>query len=172
MSGNNVDNFFAQTGGTDNALNIGGTMTAGSGSSVTLAGTNVLSGSNSITGALTTTGGANIKSRFATIAIGDVSASGTLWLVPGVAGTIVKITSVIDAAITSVDAGITFKIATVLITNSAITIANSGSAAGTVDSSAPTAANTVTAVQAIEIIKDGLSSTASLATLTFEILPT
>ncbi len=56
-----------------------------------------------------------------------------------------------------------------LVTNSAITITQSGSAAGDVDSSTPSAANTVTAGQAIEVISDGLSTTNVDATITLVI---
>lgn len=147
MSGENVDNFFERPvgGSTDNKLVLGGSVES--------------------------TGGANIKTKLVTLAIGDVSTAGSVWVVPGVAGTIVKISNVISAAITSADAGLTFEIAGVAVTNGAITIANSGSAAGVVDQSTPSALNVITAVQAIEVVKDGLSSTASQGVVTLEILP-
>jgi len=77
--------------------------------------------------------------------IADISTSGSSWVVSPYAGTIEKIYTVIDGAITSGDSAITFEIGGVAVTDGAITIAHSGSAAGTVDSSEPSAKNTVTA---------------------------
>ncbi len=115
--------------------------------------------------------GQNLKTKLVTVPIGDVSAAGSVFAVPGVAGTIVGISNVIDAAITVADAGLTFEIGGVAVTYAAITITQAGSAAGDVDQSTPTALNVITAAQAIEIVKDGLSTTASNGVVTFEILP-
>lgn len=145
MSRNNVKNFFAQTGGDDNKLVLGGSSE--------------------------TATGQNLKTKLVTLAIGDVSTAGSVFVVPGVAGTIVKISNVIDAAITSADAGLTFEIGGVEVTGADITIANSGSAAGVVDQSTPSALNVITASEAIEVVKDGLSSTTSNGVVTLEILP-
>jgi hypothetical protein len=122
-------------------------------------------------GSMESTGGADIKTKFVTVAIGDVSTAGSVWAVPGVAGTVVKISNVIDAAITGADAGLTFEIGGVAITDAAITIANVSSAAGDVDQSTPSALNVITAVQPIEIVKDGASTTTSNGVVTLEILP-
>jgi len=147
MTGESVLNRFEQPAGTsrDNKAIMGGT--------------------------LQTEGGANLKTKLVTVPIGDVSAAGSVFAVPGVAGTIVGISNVIDAAITVADAGLTFEIGGVAVTNAAITITQAGSAAGDVDQSTPTALNVITAAQAIEIVKDGLSTTASNGVVTFEILP-
>ena len=141
----NVDNRFEQAVGTDNKLVLGGSVE--------------------------TPTGQNLKTKLVTVPIGDVSAAGSVFAVPGIAGTIVKISNVIDAAITSADAGLTFEINGTAVTGAAITIANAGSAAGDVDSSLPSALNVITASEAIEVVKDGLSSTASNGVVTFEILP-
>lgn len=146
MSGESVLNFFEQPGSDrDNKLNLGGTVE--------------------------TPTGQNLKTKLVTVAIGDVSTAGSVFAVPGVAGTIVSISNVIDAAITAADAGLTFEIGGVAVTDAAITIANAGSAAGDVDQSTPSALNVITATQAIEVVKDGLSTTASNGVVTFEILP-
>lgn len=145
MSGENVDNRFEQAVGTDNKLILGGSVE--------------------------TPAGANLKTKLVTIAIGDVSTAGSVFGVPGVAGTIVKISNVIDAAITGADAGLTFEIGGTAVTGAAITIANAGSAAGDVDQSTPSALNVITASEAIEVVKDGLSSTTSNGVVTLEILP-
>ena len=98
--------------------------------------------------------------------IDDVSTSQSDWVVMPYAGTITKIYSVISAnSLSGGDAVLTFEIAGTAITGGTITIA-SGSAAGTVDSNTPTALNTVTAGQALELITDGGSTGTSPAELT------
>ena len=90
-------------------------------------------------------------------------------LISPLAGDITSIYSVINGAITNANATITAEIGGTLVTDSSITIAYSGSAAGGVDSSAPSATNTVTAGQAIEIISDGGSTDVCSATFTIVI---
>ncbi len=101
--------------------------------------------------------------------IENISAAKSSWVISPVAGNITAITTVIDTAITLGDANITFEIAGVPVTGGAITIAFTGSAAGDIDSAIPTAANTVTAGQAIEIITDGGSTGVSKAVVLMEI---
>ena len=145
MSLENVLNRFEQPvgGSDDNKLVLGGTVV--------------------------TATGANIKTKTVTLPIGDVSSSGSVWVVPGVAGTIVGISNVIDTTITTADAGLTFEIGGVAITGADITIAFTGSLPGTVDQSTPSALNVITASDAIEVVKDGLSTVASNGVVTFEI---
>ncbi len=145
MSGETVLNVFEQPGSDrDNKLVVGGSMESG--------------------------GGQNLKTKTVTLPIGDVSTAGSVWLVPGVAGTIVGISNVIDAAITGADAGLTFEIGGVAVTDADITITQSGSAAGDVDQSVPSALNVITATDSIEVVKDGSSTTTSNGVVTFEIL--
>ena len=101
-----------------------------------------------------------------TVTMEDISTASSVWVVAPHAGSISAIYSVINGAIITVDAGITTEIAGVAVTGGAITIAFAGSAAGTVDSCTPTALNTVTAGQAIEIITDGASTNTVIATFT------
>jgi len=101
----------------------------------------------------------------------DISTSGSTFVVCPIAGTISKIYSTINNAITVGDAALTFELAGVAVTGGAITVAYDGSAAGDVDSATPTAANTVTAGQAIEMISDGGSTDACECHITFEITP-
>lgn len=147
MAAESVKNFFEQPGadGRDNKLVLGGLSE--------------------------TDTGQNLKTKLVTVAIGDISTSGSVWAVPGVAGTIVGISNVIDTTITTANAGLTFEIGGTAVTGAAITIAFSGSLPGTVDQSTPTALNVITAAEAIEIVKDGLSTVASNGVVTFEILP-
>jgi len=124
-----------------------------------------------VEGSMETAGAADLKTKLVTVAIGDISTAGSVWAVPGVAGSIVKISNVIDTTITTANAGLTFEIGGTAVTGAAITIAFSGSLPGDVDSSAPSALNVITASEAIEIVKDGASTVASNGVVTFEILP-
>lgn len=111
----------------------------------------------------------SVKSKIVSVPIGDVSAAGSVWVVPGVAGTIIKISNVIDTTITTADAGLTFEIGGTAVTGADITIAFTGSLPGTVDQSTPSALNVITTSDAIEVVKDGLSTVASNGVVTFEI---
>ena len=88
------------------------------------------------------------------------------YLVVPYAGTITKIYSVTDTAITTADKTLTASIGGVAITDGAFTITVAGSAAGGVNSCTPTAANTVTAGQAIKIAATGSSGGAARAHIT------
>ena len=145
MALENVDNRFEQPvgGSTDNKFVMGGSVESG--------------------------GGQSLKKMYITAEIADVSTAGSTWVVPGVAGTITKISTVLHAAITAADADITAEIGGTLVTGSLITIATAGSAAGDVDSATPTALNVVTAADAIEIITDGGSTTTAKVTVTIEV---
>lgn len=113
--------------------------------------------------------GAELNQYTITVDMADISTASSVWVVAPHAGDITAIYSVINGAIATANAIITAKIGGVAVTDSSITIAFSGSAAGDVDSSTPSAANTVTAGQAIEIITDGGSANAVRATFTIVI---
>lgn len=115
--------------------------------------------------------GQNLKTKLVTVPIGDISTAGSVFVVPGIAGTIVKVSNVIDAAITGADAGLTLEIGGTAVTDADITITQVGSAVGDVDQAIPSALNVITAAEAVEIVKDGLSTTASNGVVTLEILP-
>jgi len=188
MSGANVKNHFNQTpgpqGAEDNELVLDGTVTQGAGGIITLAGDNVISGNNAFSGDNThsgtetfsgpveSAGGADLKTKLVTVKIPDISAASSVWVVPGIAGTVVKISSVIDGAIITADAVLDPQIGGVSITDGGITIAFTGSAAGIVDQATPSAANTITASEAVEIATDGGSTNSVAAVITLEILPT
>jgi hypothetical protein len=141
----NVSNYFKQpaSNSTDNELIIGGT--------------------------LKTENGQSLKKVFLNTYIGDISTAGQIYVVSPVAGTITKIYSVINGAITGANTILTPKIAGTAITGGAITIGFSGSAEGDVDSSTPTALNEITAGSAIEIETDGGSTGTVKTILTIEI---
>lgn len=99
----------------------------------------------------------------------DISTAGQVYVVAPEAGNIREIYSVIDGAIGTANAVLTSKIGGTAVTNGAITVAYSGSAAGDVDSCFPTAANYVTAGQAIEIETNGASTNTVPVTFTIVI---
>lgn len=139
----NVLNRFEQAVGNDNKLVIGGSFE--------------------------TEAGQSLKKVYITTSIADISTAGQIYVVSPVAGTISKIYSVINGAIATANAALTPKIAGTAITDGAITVAFSGSAAGDVDSSTPSALNTITAGAAIEIETDGASTNTVEVVLTIEI---
>lgn len=120
-------------------------------------------------GTVETATGQSLKKIALYTSIADISTAGQIYVVSPVAGTITKIYSVINGAIATANSILTPKIAGTAITGGAITVAFSGSAAGHVDSSTPTAANTIAAGQAIEIETDGASSNTVAVVLTIEI---
>jgi len=90
-----------------------------------------------------------------TLDIADLSAESTYYLVCPHAGAITKIWSVIDGAVATADVTITPNIGATPMTGGVVTIATAASAAGDVDSSTPSAANVVTAGQAINFVVTG-----------------
>jgi len=87
--------------------------------------------------------------------IADGSADATYYLVSPWAGAITGIRTVIDAVVSTADITVTAKIGATGMTNGVVTIATSGSAAGDVDTATPTAANVVTAGQAMNFVVAG-----------------
>ena len=109
---------------------------------------------------------------YVTVTMADISAPSSVWVVAPAACTFTKAYVTLNGAITAADSLLTSKIATVAVTGGTATAANAGSAAGTVFTLSPTAANTLTAGQALELITDGASSTTAIATWTVEFTPT
>ena len=94
--------------------------------------------------------------------IADVSTAGQIYVpIPAeFDGDVVEIRTALNGAIATANAAITPKIGGTAMTNGGITITQSGSAAGDVDTSNPTGANTVRAGEAVEIETDGASTNA------------
>lgn len=120
-------------------------------------------------GSGTWTNAKNLNKVFVHYTFVDISTGSSQWVVPGIAGDVTKIHSVLHGAIITADCGLSFEIAGTPITSGGITITQSGSAAGDVDTATPSAANTITADQPIEIISDGASGNTVNATITFTI---
>jgi hypothetical protein len=108
-----------------------------------------------------------LNDYFINAEIEDIStASSTFVAVPD-GGRVIKIITALQGAISGSDAAITFEIGGTAMTNSAITVAHSGSAAGDVDTSEPTAANSVSEDGTIEMITDGGSTGTQKLLVTF-----
>jgi len=90
-----------------------------------------------------------------TLDIADGSAEAVYYLLSPHAGTISKIWTVTDAAVATADITITAAIGATGVTNGVVTIATAASAAGDVDSATPTAANVLTAGQAVNFTVTG-----------------
>ena len=110
-----------------------------------------------------------LNDYFITAKIADIStASSTFVPIPD-GGKVIKIFTALQAVIATANGGISFEIGGTAITGGGITVAYSGSAAGTVDSAIPTAANDVAEEGTIEMITDGASSNAIVLYITFVI---
>lgn len=120
-------------------------------------------------GSINTDNGQSLKKVYLTTQIEDISTAGQTYVVSPVSGTITKIYSVLNDTITTADATLTPKIAGTAITGGNIIVAHTGSGAGDIDSSTPTALNTITAGQAIEIETNGGSNGNVKTIITIEI---
>ena len=98
---------------------------------------------------------AEINETILSLDIADGSADADYFLVSPHAGAISKIYSVIDGAVGTADITITASIGATPVTGGVVTIAMAGSAAGDVDVATPSAANVVTAGQAIKLTVAG-----------------
>lgn len=102
-----------------------------------------------------------------TLLVDDLAMGGPYRFTPSVSGTIVKIISNLQAALSTGDATITAAIGGVAVTNGVVTITQAGSAAGDVDLATPTAANTVVAnVSDVSFTVGGTNSASVGAQLT------
>ena len=99
--------------------------------------------------------------------IENISASSTVYVPIPFAGTISKVVTVLEAAISSANATLTVKNAAAASMGT-ITVAQSGSAAGDVDTLSPSSNNTVAADSFITIASDGGST--NTATLRFVVV--
>ena len=93
-----------------------------------------------------------VSRRFITVKIPDISTAGQVYVAPGFDGKIIKAHSAITGAIGTA-------------------VATTSSAAGDVDTCTPTALNSFTAGQAIEVETDGASTNTVEVTITLELEP-
>ena len=111
------------------------------------------------TGVVTTEMGAG-ESQLVTALLANVSSASSVFIAAPFDGKIRRFKTVLQGAITTGDAAVGLEIGGTDVTGGQVTIANSGSAAGDVDETEATAANTVTEGQAVEIDTDGGSTNA------------
>jgi hypothetical protein len=136
---------YAKQGGDVEVVASGGQITVESGGIISIE-----SG-----GTINDPAGVSLQQEVLTFVIADATAEATYWLVSPHAGAITKIWTVTDGAVATADITITAKIGATGVTNGVVTIATAASAAGDVDVATPTAANVVTAGQAINFVVTG-----------------
>ena len=102
----------------------------------------------------------------------DVSSASSTWIPSPCNGTISKIQTILHGAHNGPDSVITCELNGTLVTSCAITGAQSSSAAGDVDSSTPSGANTLSIGTKIEIITSGASTNAVRLSIVLTITPT
>lgn len=98
--------------------------------------------------------------------IADAGSSGSTYLPVPFDADIASIYASVDGMLTVSNTVLTFELAGTAVTGSTITF-TAGAVAGTVESSTPTALNSVSAGSAIEIISDGGGTGSAKATVTF-----
>jgi len=134
---------YRKQGGDDLVVASGGTIDIESGGALELAGTALTATADEL----------NQYSVFLDIA--DGSAEAVYYVICPHAGTISKIWTVTDGAVGTADITITAAIGGTGVTNGVVTMAAAGSADGDIDRATPTAANTVTAGQAVNFTVTG-----------------
>ncbi len=144
---------YRKQGGNELVVASGGAITVESGGSLTVAGVTVDDSTLALNGL--TASATELNQYVVGIDIADLSAEAVYYVVCPHAGDIVKMWSVIDGAVSTADVTITAAIGATPVTNGVITIATAASGAGDVDSATPSAANTVTAGQAVNLTVTG-----------------
>jgi len=120
-------------------------------------------------GSVETATGQSLKEVYLTVDMTNISSAAVVYLPSPVAGTITKITTIINGAIATANAILTGRIGSTAITSGAVTIPFSGSAAGQVNSTTPTALNTVVAGNNINFTANNASTNTVRATIVVEI---
>lgn len=148
-SGGEID---VESGG---ALKIAGTQVNASAAELNTLASSGVSNADLVKLAALTASAVELNETFLELDIADGSAEAVYYLVSPHAGTISKIWTVIDDVVSTADITVTAAIGATPVTGGVVTIATAGSAAGDVDSATPSAANTVTAGQAINFTVTG-----------------
>ncbi len=114
-----------------------------------------------------------LNTLYLTTNIEDLSSAASYWVVVPVAGNITAAWSVIDGAIDNDDTTITLERSGVAMTDGVITITQAGSAAGDVDTCAPSANNDMTAALPLElVVAPGTSTNTTKCTVTIKLAVT
>lgn len=120
-------------------------------------------------GSVETGNGQDLKKVYLTLDITNISSAAVVYLPSPVAGTISKITTIINGAIATANAILTGRIGSTAITAGAVTIPFAASAAGQVNSTTPTALNTVAVGNNINFTANNASTNTVRATIVVEI---
>jgi hypothetical protein len=96
----------------------------------------------------------------------DISTASSEWVASPMAGKVIAIYITLHNGITGSNDIVTAEINGVPLSGLSITITQAGSAAGSTFSGTPSGNNTIAAGQALEIISNGASGTATVATVT------
>lgn len=99
----------------------------------------------------------------------DISAPDSIFIPTPIAGKVTKVYIALHNAITVANSIVTAKINGVAVTGLSVTITQAGSAAGSVFSGTPSAANTLAAGGVLEVITDGGSTTTCIAYVSIEV---
>lgn len=148
-----IPKVYKSQGGNELVVASGGAITVESGGTLTVAGVTIDASTLALTGL--TASAVELNQYVVGLDIADGSADADYYIVCPHAGDIAKIWSVTDGAVSTADITITASIGGVSVTNGVVTIATAASGAGDVDSATPTAANTVTAGQALKLAVAG-----------------
>lgn len=138
--------LYTDQGGATQHIGSGGTLAVESGGTI-----NVKAGGSITVG----TGGTSLTQTVLTLDIADGSAEAVYYLLSPHAGTISKIYTVTDDAVSTANITVTAAIGVTAVTNGVVTIATAASAAGDVDVATPTAANAITAGAAMNFTVTG-----------------
>jgi hypothetical protein len=144
----NTSNYTEQGGA---RTVIGGSLDVASGGEIDIES----GGALKIAGTAVSATAAELNETVLFLDIADGSADATYYLVSPHAGTISKIYSVIDGVVSTADITITANIGATPVTGGVVTIATASSAAGDIDSATPSAANVLTAGQALNLVVAG-----------------
>lgn len=142
-----------EQGGDTLYVKSGGAIRVDAGGSLTVAGVTVDENTLAMDGV--TASATELNQYTIGVDIADGSAEAAYYAVAPHAGDIKKLYSVIDGAVSTADITITASIGGVDVTDGVLTIATAASGAGDVDVATPSAANTVTAGQAIKLLVTG-----------------
>lgn len=153
MADATIQSKVHKNGPNELVVESGGAITVNSGGTLTVAGVTVDETTLAMTGL--TASATELNQYSLTLDIADGSADATYYLVCPHAGDIAKIYTVIDGAVSTADITLTANIGVTGVTNGVVTIATAASGAGDVDVATPTAANAVTAGQAINLVVAG-----------------
>jgi hypothetical protein len=144
---------YRKAGGDEFVVASGGAITVETGGTLTVDGVTVDSSTLALNGL--TASATELNEQVLTLDIADGSAEAVYYVVCPHAGTISKIWTVIDGAVSTADITVTAAIGATGVTDGVVTIATAASGAGDIDSATPTAANTVTAGQAVNFTVTG-----------------